>query len=99
MYEDYDDDYDYYYEEDESDNLKGTSYEEFLCKAWNGHLFITTVYGWCYWGQDWGETVGQWETKYYNIREWNDDLIKTFIDAGRSIAPNESIPIQSILPL
>jgi hypothetical protein len=98
-------DYEYYededewerYREDDEPELKGTHYEEHLCKAENGHLFIETVYGWCFWGQDWGETVGQWQTKRYRLKNWNDELLPVFIKAGRALAPLESVPVQSII--
>jgi len=61
-YPDDEDDYDDY-----DDEPSETSFDSFLCKAANGHLYVEEVHGWKYRWQDWGETVGQWESKRIRI--------------------------------
>lgn len=81
---------DEYYEEPEWE-ISETSFESFLCKAPNGHLFVEEVVGWKYWGQDWGETVGQWEIYRYRIRELVDELQPIAIKIGRDLKPDARI--------
>lgn len=87
---------DEYYDDDENlyDEPDAESFDEYLCKAPNGHLYVEQVYGWKFPGQDWGETVGQWRTTRHNIRHWNEEFVQKCIEAGKGIEPGDYIPLR-----
>lgn len=86
-YEDewYDDDY-----EDERE-IAETSFSRQLHKAKNGHLVIVETRGYCYWGQDWGETVGQWDTEYIRLNQALPFYRKAAIYLGKRMKPGETV--------
>ncbi len=89
-YEDewYDDDYDDY---EEDRGIAETSYHSQLYKAKNGHLVIVETRGYCKWGQDWGETVGQWETEYIRLNQALPFYRKAALYKGKSMQPGTTI--------
>lgn len=77
------------YEEDRE--IAETSYHRQLHKAKNGHLVIVETSGYCYWGQDWGETVGQWNTEYIRLNQALPFYRKAAIYLGKRMKPGETI--------
>lgn len=84
---------DEYYEDYEDDDpvIDARSYSCYLCKAKNGHLYYEEIFGWKYHGQDWGETVGQWERLVSRISELVEELQPVAIRVGRGLQPGECI--------
>lgn len=85
---------DEWYDDDDYEEDRGiaeTSYVSQLHKAKNGHLVIVETRGYCKWGQDWGETVGQWETEYIRLNQALPLYRKAAIHKGKSMKPGTTI--------
>lgn len=93
-YDGYDEEYAYfetYEQEAYGGEIKGWSNYAYLYKAPNGHLVMIEVSGYCLWGQDWGETVGQWNTDYFNLARLKPRHKLWAIYLGRDMQPGEQI--------
>lgn len=83
---------DEWYDDDDGESqISSTSYSCQLHKAKNGHLVIVEIRGYCYWGQDWGETVGQWDTEYVRLNDARPFHRKAALHKGKSMQPGETI--------
>lgn len=78
-----------YYDDDEYEQIKETSHSVEIYKAKNGQAFVVETYGWCYWGQDWGETVDQWEIEHRSLRECRDDFRAVTLPIVKRLKPGE----------
>jgi len=84
----YEDDYDDY---EEDRGIAETSYFCQLHKAKNGHLVIVETRGYCKWGQDWGETVGQWDTEYIRLNQARPFYRKAALHVGNRMKPGQTV--------
>lgn len=84
----YEDDYDDYAEDR---GIAETSYFCQLHKAKNGHLVIVETRGYCKWGQDWGETVGQWATEYIRLNQAQPFYRRAALHKGKTMKPGQTI--------
>lgn len=90
MNEYYEDEYDAIEEWEEQ--IKEWSSDAYLYKAPNGQLVMIEVSGWCYWGQDWGETADQWNTDYVNLSRLKTRHRLWCIYLGREMEAGQTIP-------
>lgn len=81
---------DEWYDEDDEPGISGTSCSHHIGKAKNGQLYTYSVWGYCYYGQDWGETSDeQWETETYSLKDLKPNVRRAALRQGRLLAPGE----------
>lgn len=95
---DYEDEYDDFYFDGEREPSE-TAFTRYLGRDADGHWYLRETYGWKYTGQDWGETVDQWQISEWPILDTNRPFLRGLVrmlKAGyMSIEPGEQIAITS----
>lgn len=81
----------WYDDEDWDSRVDETSYSWQLYKAKNGQLSVIQTFGYKYSGQDWGETVGQWEQEHIRLKHLSEFVRRAAIHIGKRMKRGQCI--------